>query len=176
MAVVTSLDTAIAPVGHGRFITSVVSFIRPNNATAYAANDVISDSASVTGVLRFPQCTRSGAVVGVTLTNRLETDTITPRLHLFDAEPTNIIDGGPLALVASDIPKLLGFIDFVDADKGLVGTLTNCYVPQAGGSHLNGKLGYTNATGSLFGLLTSVPGYTPIALTQWTIKLHLEID
>lgn len=179
MTLVTNTATAVVGDPAGKYVASIAQFLRPNNTTAYTALDVISQTGAAAALV-FPGCTRSGAIRNISLTNRLETDTITPRLYIFDAEPTNIADNAAFALVTADIPKLVSVFDFVDADKILIGTLINFYTPtgdadQATGVRLSQPVPYTNATGSLYGLLTTTAGYTPIALTEWTIKLGLEI-
>jgi hypothetical protein len=177
MTLVTNLDTAVAGWPSGKYSASIASFLRPNNVTPYTAKDVISDS--TTAALVFPGCAPSGAIRHVSVTNRLETDVITPRLWIFDAEPTNHADNAGLALVAADIPKIVAFFDFVEADKELIGTLTNYYqanVATAGLGFLTGPVPYTTASGSLYGLLQTVSGYTPAASTQFTIKLGIEHD
>ena len=180
MALVTNLDTAVPPKPTGRYLTSIASFLRSDNTTAYTALDVIGDGSGESGALEFPGVTRSGAILTVSITNRLETDTITPRLWLFDTEPTNFSVNDAFALVTADVPKLLGVWDFVDADKITVGTLINFYVQTDQSDHATGgrnigPVPYTNASGSLYGLLQTVSGYTPIALTQWTIKIGVDI-
>ncbi len=179
MVLVPTLDTANPPVPSGKYAVSISSFLRSDNATAYSALDVISDGDGVNGAMVFPGCGRSGAIRGVHIINRLETDTITPRLWVFDAEPTNFDDGDAFALVTADVPKIVGFFDFVDADKILIGTLINFYSATratADGAFVRGPVPYASADGNLFGLLQTVAGYTPIALTQWTIKLQVEHD
>lgn len=177
MTLVTNIDTAVPPSPAGKYSTSFASFLRPNTTTAYTALDVISDA--TTSALQFPGCGRSGAIRGVTVTNRLETDTITPRLWVFNAEPTNIADNAAFALVTADVPKIVGFFDFIDADKITVGTLINFYIATratGGNEFVAGPVPYTSADSALYGLLQTVSGYTPIALTQWTIQLQLEHD
>lgn len=178
MALVTNTATAVPPRPSGKYTVSIAQFLRPDNTTAYTALDVIS--AGSAAAIEFPGCTRSGAIRNISITNRLETDTITPRLWIFDAEPTNFADNAAFALVTADIPKIVSVFDFVDADKLLIGSDINFYTPtgsadQASGERMNQPVPYTNAAGSLYGLLQTVPGYTPIALTEWTIKLGLEL-
>ncbi len=181
MALVTNLDTANLPHPDGRFRQSVASFLRHTPTDAYTALDIISDSATPKA-LEFPNCGRSGAVRSMTISNRLETDAVTPRVFLFDAEPTNFADSGALALVTADLPKLIGIWDFVEGDKLLLGTLINYYVSTDQGDvgtgvPRHGPVPYSLGNGtSIFGLLQTVAGYTPIASTQFVIKLGLETD
>ncbi len=178
MSLVTNLHTANPPVPDGKYSVSIASFLRPNTTPTYTALDVISNGDSGTA-LEFPGCGRSGAIRHVAITNRLETDTITPRLWVFDAEPTNFADDAAFALVAADLPKIVGVFDFIDADKVLVGTLTNYYIATratADNAYVSGPVPYASASGSLYGLLQTVSGYTAIALTEWIIRLGVERD
>ena len=184
MALVANIDTANTPTPNGRYTVSIASFLRPDNTTAYTALDAISDAAAA-AALEFPNCGRSGVIHTVSIANRLEADAVTPRLFLFDAEPTNFADNAALLLVTADIPKLIAVVNFDDADKILVGTGIN-YWTQTGDSAQNtgnrnlGKIPYAiggaAASTSLYGLLQSVAGYTPVSSTQFTIKLGLERD
>ena len=109
-----------------------------------------------------------------------ETDAIFPRLWVFDSEPTNFADNVAFALVASDMPKIVGRFDFVDADKLLVGTGLNVYFSSGDTTPANEvavKTPYVTATGSLYGILQTVTGsWTPAASTIMTIRLLLERD
>ncbi len=189
MATVNSINTAATAMPDGKFAVSTCSFLRPNTTTAYTALDVISTGTGGTSdggsdaALVFPGVSRSGMVRGVTISNRLETDTVTPRLWLFDAEPTNFADNAPLALVTADLPKWVGRVDFTELDKLLVGTLINVYegisltdhgslAPQTRGI----TLPYSATDGKLYGLLQTVTGYTPIALTSFVIRVMVEHD
>lgn len=178
MALVTNLDTANVAYNAPGHRTSIASFLRPADTTAYTALDVISDSTSTAAALEFPGCGRSGAILRATITIG-ESDTIAPRLWIFDTEPTNFLDNAALALVAGDLPKIVGRYDFVDADKLLVGTLLNVYFSSGDTTAANEvvlKKAYVTDTGSLYGLLQTVPGYTPLSAPKFTIRLELERD
>lgn len=189
MATVNTINDSSVATPDGNFAVSTSSFLRPNNTTAYTALDVISSAAAGTSdggsdaALVFPGVGRSGMVRSVTISNRLESDTITPRLWLFDAEPTNFDDNAPLALVTADLPKWVGRVDFTELDKLLVGTLINVYEGISLTDHAtlapqtrSITLPYASADGKLYGLLQTVTGYTPIALTSFVIRVMVEHD
>jgi hypothetical protein len=179
MTLVANTDTANAPVPNGKYSVSLASFLRTANTTTYAALDVVSDSTDTSAALVFPGTTRSGAVIGATM-SYAGTDTNLFRLWLFDTEPTNFDDGEALALVAADMPKIVGHIDFVDADKLLVGTLQTHYTASGSttpGNEFGHRLPYANAAGKLFGLLQAVTGFTtPVSAAKIVIRLMLEHD
>jgi len=175
MTLVTSLDTANLAFSKGRFAVSICSFLRPANTTAYTGGDIVSDAATG-AALQFPSAGRSGAIVGATL-GVADTDTLTPRLWIFDTEPTNIADNAAFALVAADMPKIVCYLDFVDADKILVGTLLNHYTASAAlgdNSMSMGPIPYASTSGKLYGLLQVMAGYTPLSASRHTVRLHLD--
>lgn len=179
MVTVTNLDTANAGVPGGRNKVSIASFNRPANTDTYAALDVVSDALGGNdAVLVFPNTSRSGVVRRASM-SYAGTDTNAFRLWLFDDEPTNFDDSDPLALVASDMPKIVGQIDFVDADKLLVGTLLNYYTASntfTAGNAVRDKT-YATADSKLYGILQAVTGFTtPVSAAKFVIRLELEID
>ena len=179
VALITNLDTANQPVPGGRHAVSIASFARAANTASYSANDVVSDSTSTAKAIQFPRTGRSGAVIRASM-SYAGTDTNAFRLFLFDDEPTNIIDGGAFALVATDMPKIVGVYDFVDADKHLVGSLLNYYIASGSTTAANEvalKTCYATADSKLYGLLVAVTGFTtPVSGAKIVIRLELEYD
>ncbi len=181
MATITNLDTANAGVPGGRNKVSIASFLRPTNTTDYVALDVVSDAVGGNQkVLVFPNTSRSGVIRRASM-SYAGTDTTLFRLWLFDSEPTNFDDGDPLALVAADMPKIVGKFEFGNADKLLVGTLLNYYSASGATSASNEISGagyrYASADSKLYGLLQDVTGMTtPVSAGKFVIRLELEID
>ena len=178
MTSVANLETAPQAVNTPGHATSIVSFLRTADTTAYTALDTISTASGTSQVLEFPNTGRSGAILRATITIA-EDDTIAPRLWVFDAEPTNFADNAAFTLVAADMPKIVGRFDFVDADKLDVGVALNVYFSSGDTTAANEvalKMPYVTDSGSLFGILQTVPGYTPISAAKFTIKLGLERD
>jgi len=187
MTTITSTQTPATIYRPSRFDVVECTFARPNDINAYVVNDVISDSASTAKAIEFKGAGRSGCVVsarvGVT-----ETDTLDFDLFLFDEEPTNFVDNAALALVAADLPKLVGVLRFGNGGK-LPGAASNVeiYRPfgNLSGSVINDNqqvgspippMPFVSASGSLFGLLVvrTAGGWTPTALTSFNIRLGLD--
>ncbi len=179
MTLITNLDTANQAVNTPGHAISIASFLRTDDTTAYGALDVMASQSPGTEAIEFPNTGRSGAILRAMVVIA-ETDTIFPRLWVFDSEPTNHTDNVALALVASDMPKIVTRFDFVDADKLLVGTGLNVYFASGyttAGNEVSLKTPYVTDTGSLYGILQTVTGsWTPAASTRITIRLQLERD
>ena len=116
----TIANTMVATNKGQRTFQSVAAFARMANATPYTAGDSVgTDSAETASAILFPGCGPAGTIKRVRLCID-EVDTMSFSLLLFDAEPTNFLDNAPLALVDSDIEKLIGRWDFADTSKLLV--------------------------------------------------------
>ena len=177
MTLISNLDTAPAPVPAGKYSVSIASFLRKAATDTYGALDIVGQTAAT--AIEFPGCGRSGAIHGATM-SYAGTNTNLFRLWVFDTEPTNFADNDALALVAADMLKIVGHWDFVDADKLLVGTLLTHYTSSGATTAANEEnraVPYTNASGSLYGLLQAVTGFTtPVSAAKITIRLLLEHD
>lgn len=173
MTNITTLDSAhVTPAG--RYVAPYVSFSRPADVLLYAALDVISDDAETAKVMRF-DAGRSGAILRATVAVE-EAKTITPRLYVFNAEPTNFADNAALALTSADLHKLVAVFQFGEAFKEAVGgSALNYYIPTG---TLNEEVGlpvpFTSADGYLYGILQTVSGYTPGSAIKTGVRLHID--
>lgn len=176
MALITSLVSSPAPK-NGRFTVSKASFLRPDNTTAYAVGDVMSDSNVDARAIAFPGVGRSGLIHHASLIHH-ETDAVAFTLLLFDAEPTNFTDNAALNLDVLDGAKLLLGLDFLDANGLLLGAtdqvnymrFTNLTVPAFR------PVSYVTETGLLYGLLVVQTVFTPAAERRIDIRLSVERD
>ena len=179
--VIANVDTANPAGGRGDskvHTVSIASWAREATTTIYTALDVIGNDAAESAVIEFPGAGTSGVVNYVTIAHE-ETKVITPRLFVFDAAPTDILDNAALALVSSDLAKLVAVYEFAESDKINVGTGLEVYIPSVsvggGNVDLAHASAYNTTTGSLYGLLQTVTGYTPTASIKTTIRLQLEV-
>jgi hypothetical protein len=142
--------------------------------TDYAAEDVLSDSASGGTAWRFPNMVAQVNGGGLILAARVlcSTTGLTPRftLYLFDANPTaNKNDNAAnTTLLAADLQKYLGKIDFVAAEDlgGYSESLVTCstagnlplpFVIESGGRDLYGILATRDAiTGESAGMTITI--------------------
>lgn len=143
---------------------------RPNNITAYSANDVVgtdpATNMAFTNVASHPAI--SVVVVGARL--RIDVAAIPSgmssfRLHLYNAAPTAIADNAAFDLPAVDRGKYLGYVTLA-APVDLGSTL---WSQEDSGLARQVKLatGYT----SFYSILETIGAYTPTAGVGMTITL-----
>lgn len=173
-AAITLADTTLKGSQGQQSASSMASFLRPNDANAYGAGDVVSDSTATARAIVFPNCGRGGLIHSASLVVA-ESDTADFDLFLFDQEPTNFLDNAALALVTADQSKLLGVLRFLTGAKVNVGTNLEIYrAVSAGTDQALPPIGYTTTDGRIFGLLVTRSVYTPIAQCKFTIRLGIQ--
>lgn len=184
MTLITNLDTAHVSesVREGRATgDSIASFLRPANATAYAAGDVISDDASTAKALQFPECAKvvggGGAVIRAYITVDENMGTVPDlELYLFDEEPTNAADNAAIALADGDLP--IAVLRFEDTDAKVVNAASSPAGMVLLKTPVDMEHGYVCKADSqlLYGLLVTRTVFTPVTGTKFTILLKLDKD
>jgi hypothetical protein len=157
------------------FNSTAAAFTRPADTTAYAAQDVVSDSTTTPSVLVFPGAAETAGGSGrITLARHLKSSTVTPatyRLHLYNSRPAAIADNSPFTLLYANRNSRIGFIDFTHSASGTGSDSTNAMtiVAQRG-------LPYTCAFGdtNLYGVLVDTTGGTPVSSEKHFIGLGFE--
>lgn len=146
------------------------SYTRPNDTTAYAANDIISDSTATPTNLTIATGLTSGSSAIITCARiRVDISAIPAgmggfRVALFGSEPTAINDNAAFDLIDADKAKLLDIIDIdtpIDLGSRLYGTTKN----------INSHIQLTDA--NLYAQLITKNAYTPSAQDVFTIYLGL---
>ncbi len=150
-------------------------------ASAYDANDVMSESASngVGTAWTFSRVARrnggSGYIVGAHLTS--ESESVTPRctLYLFNLTPTSELDdhAANTAPDAADKAKYIGKIDFLALES--VGT-TDSVASATPSTYGNLPIAFVCdvSADDLFGILVTRDAFTQTAGDDMTIKLMVE--
>lgn len=163
-----------------RALVAPVGFRRPNDATAYIAGDVVSNLSGAARALEFANCASrkggSGVIHRATLSAGM-TSVSSYSLLLFSDEPTNYADNAALALAEADRRILLGHF-LLASPQGLGGT--------RGHYSSGGQVGFTtespisfvcaSTSASIWGLLITGAGGTPVADSEFVITLHGEQD
>lgn len=153
--------------------TASVTLTRPNDTTAYTANDVLGAATGSTAALEFANVGKADGgpllVRGASLFVRdtaLIASEAAYRLHLYNITPPSALgDNAAWDLPAGDRAAYQGFVDIS--------------TPVDLGSSLWIEMGalakpVQSLTGSLWAYLVTIAGYTPTALRVHDIKLHTE--
>lgn len=161
----------ITAAGFG--VITTASFTRPADITAYAAQDVVSNSTTAPAVLTFSSAGRANGGSGIILSARhMKSSTgvsgATYRLHLYKVAPTAQNDNAQFAMLYANRTNRIGYIDFThqtagtgsDSSAALSTILNLPFVCDAGSS-------------SLFGILTVTSAYTPTSGEQHFIELGI---
>lgn len=148
-----------------------VSFTRPNNTTAYAANDVVGTDAATN--MTFTNCavTAGTHIIITGLTLEIDVNAVPAgmsgfRLHLFNAAPTAITDNSAFNLIAADRSKYLGNIA-IDAPSDLGDTI---WVDM---TNVNKKVRLLDNSTTLYGVLETLAAFTPSAVTVKKVTLQI---
>ena len=165
--------------GRGMVITA--SLTRPNDANAYAAGDVITNSTSSPTVITFSGCARrngkSGLVIGAQCIDSANQSTKpTLELWLFDTTFTPDNDNAVFTPTDEELATLVGIIQFNlwfvgDATAGAGGNCASLGALTEPMAFVTGA-----SSTSLFGILVVRNAYTPVAQEQFTIRLRVLQD
>lgn len=155
---------------------AVVSFARPGDTTAYAANDAVANSTSAPVILTFTPVARVAAGAGFITKAKLQTDQSACvarfRLHLFNvANPTIANDNAAFALKWADRASYIGSIDFDACKTEGTGSDTAYSINSAVRMH------FTCASGdqALYGLLETLDAFTPANAQNFRIALATDL-
>jgi len=149
---------------------SPVTITRPNDTSAYTANDVIGAATGSTAAVEFKNMGPTGARIMITST-QLEIDATAVisgetsyRLHLYNITPPSASgDNAAWDLPAGDRASYLGFLELgTPVDLG-----STLYVEQ---NIVNKQTSLS--TQSLWGYLVTIGAYTPTAQRVHKITLH----
>lgn len=148
------------------------SLARPNDTTAYVANDAMSTAGGEN--LEFATGLENGAKLLIYSAQILGTDSAVPsgmttfRLHLFNAAPTAIADNAAWALASADAAKYLGYITLsAPEDMGDV------IFKRTDG--INAAIACAAASATIYGQLQTLGAFTPVAEKIYTIQLCLGV-
>lgn len=154
-------------VGQLRARVSSVTLTRPNDTTAYAANDGVTNSTSAPTNLEFTSSAGTAGGTGIIYYARLVKSTnvttnATFRLWLYNAAPSNTPnDNAAFSQAWANAAKRLGYIDFAIPLAG-----TDCVGYEGVLSQRNIAFDLVSGT-SLYGILQVTGAYTPGAQEQF---------
>lgn len=147
---------------------------RPNDTTAYAALDVIAESASAGTVWTFAGIGPSGGgkVTINQLTLKVDVSDVPAgmaqfRLHLYSSSPTAINDNATFNLPSGDRAKYLGYIQTpipIDLGDTLWSATEDLAAPV--------RKQVVLESSTVYGILQTVGAFTPTAQAVKTLTLH----
>lgn len=164
----------IQPVGALLAVPSA-TFTRPASANTYAANAVVSDSATTPTILEFPVCALCPGGGGMIISARhAKNSTVIAsfRLMLYRATRTAINDNSQYPLLFANRSNRIGWIDF--SSHAIAGTGSDS--TSSHGVYPSGLsyLPYVADGTSLFGIPFSISGYAAPASEQHTFELCVQ--
>lgn len=152
-----------------------VELIRPNDANAYAAGDIIADSTTVPTMLKFANASQAqlgnGYITKVRLSTNQSANVANFRLWLFEADAPAALaaDNTLLKILYADGPKRAGYVDIPALATEGAGSDAAYSVVS------NLKLPYTtDMTKTLYGILQTKAVFTPAALQKFFIELTVD--
>jgi hypothetical protein len=160
-------------------VAGAVTIARPNNVTAYGANDMIGVADTVTpanagsAILKFANVGSKGGMLKIIGADLMVSRVDVPAgmagftLHLYDAAPAAKLDNDAWDLPSGDRAKYLGSIALgTPVDIGsTIFVETNTLAKQV-------KL--ADASQDLYGVLVTAAGFTPAANEEFKVRLQLE--
>lgn len=164
----------IQPVGALLAVPSA-SFARPASANTYAANAVVSDSATAPTILEFPVCALCPGGGGMVISARhAKNSTVIAsfRLELYRASRTAINDNAQFPLLFANKVNRIGWVDF--SSHASFGTGSDSTVSHGVFPSSLSYLPYVADGTSLFGIAISLSGYAAPASEQHTFELCVQ--
>lgn len=148
-------------------------FARPDDTTAYAINDAVSDSTSAPTILTFANAARANGGSGYIVKAELCTDQAACvaafRLHLFTTSVAPYNDNTAYTALYANRVSRVGYIDFPAVAQEGSGS-TSAFALWLG------QLLYVcdSASAALYGLLETKSVFTPASAQNFSIRLGLD--
>lgn len=172
VSVAIASDQSLHVIGSTVCISDI--FTRPADTTAYAVDDVVSNSATATTPLTFTNAARTVNGTGYIVSARMSKSTATVanasfRLWLYrDLPTTPPVDNSPFALLFANRAVRMGFIDFTLSTAGAGSNSASDFkvglnIPFFA---INGR--------NLYGVLVARGAYTPANGEQFFVEIGLE--
>lgn len=149
-------------------------FVRPADVLAYLAGDVVSDSVESPTTMEFENLARlnggKGYITKAILSTNQPTNVAEFRLWLYLVnDPTLVGDNVPFPLLWEDKSRRLGYIDFPAMTTEMAGSDSALSI-RVGSFPFN-----TDKSSSLFGVLQTKTGFTPVSEQGFYVKLFAEV-
>lgn len=159
----------------GNLISIATEFTRPADTTAYAANDVVSDSISATTMQPLANAARvsggSGYIVGIRATTDKKSIVPRVRVHFFNTNGATLAaDNVAWKEVYADASKRVGSWDMPAMSTGA--DTTNSDMSRS--LDLAVRIPYTCAATSLYYVLETLDAFTPASGEKLTVTIYVD--
>jgi hypothetical protein len=179
LATLPATENYLGFVG-GKLAGITANFTRPNDTTAYAAGDAVTDSTSSPTKITFSNCARiangTGRITGVHMVDSANQATKGVfELWVFDTSVTPDNDNSAFTPTDTECGTLVGIVPL---NVVYVGDATS----GAGGNavYYSGEIDRpftcTGSTRDLYGLMVVRNAYTPVAQEVFTFRLQIDQD
>jgi hypothetical protein len=159
----------------GNLIMVSTEFTRPADTTAYAANDVVSNSTSTTTMQALANAARVSGIGGYIVGARLTTDkkSITPRfrVHFYNTTGATLsADNAAWQHKYADISKRVGRLILPAMDTGADTTNSDMSVAEDMTCHIP----YTCAATSVYWVLETLDAFTPASGQKFSLSVFFD--
>lgn len=159
----------------GNLLMIATEFTRPSDTTAYAANDVVSDSTSATTMQALAAAARSTGIGGYITGVRVATDkkSITPRIrvHIWNTNGATLaVDNAAWKDLYADSSKRVGYVDLPAMITGADSTNSD----NSRSLDLALRIPYTCAATSLYYVLETLDAFTPASGEKFTVTIFAD--
>ena len=165
-------------VNTGGIVNKVgANLTRPDNTTAYAEADVVSDSVTdpAPTVLTFTSICRavggSGTIDKVRIVTDQGANEASYRLHLYSASPTAIDDNAPFTILYAERASTLGYIDVGPLATEGAGSDAAHYTKTAAAFPFA-----CSTTANLYGILETLSIFTPAAEQKFYVEITATLN
>lgn len=159
----------------GNLAMIATEFTRPSDTTAYAANDVVSDSTSATTMQALANAARasggSGYITGVRVTTDKKSITPRIRVHFFNTTGATLAaDNAAWKEVYADASKRIGYVDLPAMTTAA--DTTNSDMSRT--LDLGVRIPYTCVATSLYYVLEALDAFTPASGEKFTVTIFAD--
>lgn len=167
-------EAHIGEVG-GNMAMISTEFTRPADTTAYAANDVVSDSTGATTMQALANAARvsggSGYIVGIRVTTDKKSVTPRVRVHFYNTTGATLAaDNAAWKEVYADVSKRVASWDLPAMTTGA--DTTNSDMSRA--IDMTCRIPYTCAATSLYYVLETLDAFTPASGEKVTVTVFMD--
>lgn len=175
---ISSIDSSFPglPV-YGGLVRATASFARPDDTTAYAIGDIVSNSTVATTVMTFSNFARvaggSGYIMGAMLATNAKSVTPGIRVHLFNASnPTLSVDNALHKELYADDSKRIGYFDFgaLSTPADTAGSDDSRVV------NFDLRIPFVAVSRDIYAVLETRSIFTPVALETFTLVLFGDLN